>query len=288
MTGIDLLILALFALCAGLGAVRGWRRSTLDVVSLIVGLLVGLFLYPAGEWLLRKLLGLPDLLAGPLGFGLMIALGVVGSVLLLGRWAAREEVLTNLSRVGGALLSLLLGAMGMGPFLTLASVFFSSPQQVDRAPLARPFLAAVPYTYQAVELLGVRVPKVVMVPDNFETELDRGLPRRPQFRPINFTKLDGSTCIKCRGKMKFLGYQRKDGCPIPIPKFMCTQCGRTSDGCQGFESFHEMYHECPVTVAEKGYKLDCGVWTNGDLVVPQGPCPVCGKEYRAPAERPSK
>ena len=38
-----------------------------------------------------------------------------------------------------------------------------------------------------------------------------------------------------------------------------------------------LYGKCPVELAEKGEKFDCGQWPNHLLVKPKGPCPVCGK-----------
>jgi hypothetical protein len=278
MTGIDALILVLLAVSAGLGAARGWRRGLVDLASLVGGLLLALVGWPAGHWLLRHVIGLPDLLSGPLGVGLVAAAGVALISLLGTRWVLREQELTRPSRVAGGGIGALLGAIGVGPMLLLAATVFGAADQLQQSALARPFLAALPGTYNAAELLGVRVPKVVMVPVSFATESDGTAPRFPTFRPINFRRLEGSTCLKCRERMKFLGYKTKDRL-IPVPKFQCGSCGRTSDGCQGFESFHAMYHGCPVSVADKGYQLDCGIWTNGEMVWPKGPCPVCGKEY---------
>ena len=283
MTGIDAFILVMLACAIGLGVGRGWRRGVIDLVSLVGGLTFALIAWPVGHWVFRSVIGLPDLFAGPLGVGLVAAVGVVGIGWLGAKWAGREEELSRRSRVTGGMVGLLLGLIGMAPFLLLVSLATRESDQLERSRLAQPFLAALPLMYEVPELLGLRVPKVVPVPTNFDSEFGEQPRRWPTFRPINFRSLDGATCIKCRGRVKFVGYRRKEG-PLPIPKFRCEGCGRTSDGCQGFESFHEMYKACPVDVAEKGYKLDCGVWTNGELIWPRGRCPVCDKEYRQRVE----
>jgi len=78
--------------------------------------------------------------------------------------------------------------------------------------------------------------------------------------------------------MRFLGYKRVRGSRI-APKFRCARCGRTTDGCQSFQGMHAIYNECPVEIARRDIKLNCGVWTNRDWVYPLGPCPVDGRSF---------
>lgn len=99
-----------------------------------------------------------------------------------------------------------------------------------------------------------------------------------QFLRVNFSRLNGVTCINCRTPVEFLGYRFSRGTMIS-PEYRCPKCGRTSDGCQTFEGFHIIYGKCPVDLANQGVEFDCGVWTNGWWTLPHGKCPVCGKEY---------
>lgn len=305
MNGVDAVIIIVMLLAATGGAKRGAYYGLLDVACLVGGLLVGVLTYPLGHWLLRRALGLPDLLSGPLGFALMVVVAAA-AIWFLGRsLAAREEQPSRTSRVVGGLAGLVLATIGLGAFLVLMGTASAGRQvkpewqgvpgqvveELPEAPegpisqsrLAQPLLEVVPLSLRAIELMGVKVPRVVMVPPDFERELNLGVQRVPVFRPINFSSIDGAKCIKCAGEVAFVGYKRKGG-SFPFPKFECTDCGRTSDGCQAFEGFHEMYHACPFQVANKGGRLDCGVWTNGDWVVPQGQCPVCHRvlELQAP------
>jgi hypothetical protein len=97
---------------------------------------------------------------------------------------------------------------------------------------------------------------------------------------INYSRLNGSTCIECRAAVKFIGYHRRFEVAVS-PKFVCPVCGRTSDGCQTFEGFHRMYGRCPVDVAEALGPIDCGVWPNDRPVYPKGVCPLDGKSVPA-------
>ncbi|MGD8239876.1 MAG: CvpA family protein [Armatimonadota bacterium] len=280
MNGIDLLIVLVLLLAGYWGARRGIRAGLLDLACIVGGLGAGLLGFPVGWWLVRKTLGMPDLISGPLGFVLMVAVGATVVGLIVSRVVKPRKKPSRASRLGGATLNVLLAYVVLGIFLQLMTAAAQPKSQIGESRLAQPLLAVVPLALRAAEMPGLDLPRVVPLPRSFERgDFELNAPRYPTFRPINFSKLDGSTCIKCRGKLKFLGYRFKGGGPLPSPKYECAQCGRTTDGCQGFESFHKMYQECPMTVANRGAKLDCGVWTNGDWIVPEGPCPVCGKTF---------
>ena len=277
LNGVDLLIIFIFVVAAYWGAKRGVHAALLDIGCIVAGLAVGLVGYPLGWKLVRKLLALPDVLSGPLGFLLMVAIGATAGGLIGGRLVRQREAPSVASRVGGGALNVLMAYLVLGIFLRLMAGVEEPNGRISRSRLAPPLLAIVPDVLRIVELPGLDLPRVVAVPRWSEGEFEIGATRYPTFRPLNFSKLNGSTCINCRGKMRFLGYYFKDA-PLPSPKFQCAQCERTSDGCQGFESFHKLYQECPVTLAQQRIELDCGVWTNGEAVVPLGECPVCGKE----------
>lgn len=303
MNGIDVLVILLLAICAWSGARRGWRWSLLDLACLVVGVVFGIYTFPLAVVLLRKVLALPLLIAGPVGFLLMALLGsgivwFAGTRLLSGRSSQANGDSASApgglawrfaNRCGGAAISLVMGCIGVGAFLMLIGMGASSREQIQRSALGRCFRAAMPPALGAAEHLGVDLPRVVMVPRELTRAFEFSPIRVPRFVPINFTKLNGSTCIKCRGKAAFLGYKWKD-LSTPSPKFRCTVCGRTSDGCQTFEGFHKMYADCPFTLADQGALLDCGVWTNGDGVVPLGVCPVCGRRLnlRARGDFPTR
>ncbi|MBC7327773.1 hypothetical protein H5T87_06625 [bacterium] len=188
----------------------------------------------------------------------------------------------------GIIGKLLGGFLGMVLFFFLSGALALLNPPSEKSPLAMLAEKAMPRLIILSEKLHIDPPKLVYHPSTFEGEWSsEGLWEgriEYRFERFAFSQLDGSTCIACRGKVKFLGYFRKGRAPL-VPKFQCTVCGRTSDGCQTFEGFHKIYGICPVEEAEKGVELDCGTWTNGNWVVPKGKCPVCGREYRPPLSR---
>jgi len=131
----------------------------------------------------------------------------------------------------------------------------------------------------------VTLPKLVTLPFAYGGEFDYGHPA-VRFLRYNFAKLDGATCIKCRGPVEFKGFLLRSGGAM-MPLIVCTTCGRKSDGCQTFEGFHALYQACPVDYAVKGQRFDCGNWTNFEWVSPDGECPIDKKvlpswEYHFP------
>jgi len=146
---------------------------------------------------------------------------------------------------------------------------------LERSHLARPFLDVAPAFYYAADRLNIDLPVLNTRAIRFE---DEGLAAQATLvERINYSRLDGATCINCRAPVRFTGYRRRFDISVS-PRFVCPNCGRTSDGCQTFEGFHRMYGHCPVDVAAELGPIDCGVWANGFAVYPEGECPVDGKE----------
>jgi hypothetical protein len=175
------------------------------------------------------------------------------------------------------------GILGMVLFFLLAGALSLLWAPSERSSLSQLAERTMPRLIILSEKLHIDPPKLLYHPSTFEGEwspegLWQGKIER-RFERLAFSQLDGGTCIACGGKVKFLGYFRKGSNPL-VPKFQCTVCGRTSDGCQLWEGFHKIYGICPVDEANKGVLLDCGTWTNYKWVVPKGRCPVCGKEYK--------
>lgn len=278
MNGIDFLIVLVVGLNVYYGMRRGLYQGLIDLFSLFLSLIVATWTYPAGAWLILKLLGLPSPLRDLLGF-ILIAVLVIKGVSYLGLLIPEEkEPSAKVDKVGGGCIGGILGILLCALVLSALGGLPARPG-IEESLFGNPFVQSVPRLYERFERLGFDLPKLIRLPRDYQDPQSEIEKTQLQFRRLNFTRLDGATCIKCRGKMKFLGYLRPGEGPL-APKFQCTQCGRTTDGCQSFEGFHAMYRKCPTQVANEGYKLDCGVWTNGDPVVPQGPCPVCGSLAR--------
>ncbi|MDW7730780.1 MAG: hypothetical protein SCJ94_12400, partial [Bacillota bacterium] len=118
------------------------------------------------------------------------------------------------------------------------------------------------------------LPRINTYPENLVTYIDTVGAYTDQ-RGTNYRELDQSTCFACGEPVDFMGYA-DNGKGSVSPKFICSGCGRTSDGCQTYEGYHVMYNVCPVEMANQGYRFDCGIWNNNRYVRPEGPCVVCG------------
>jgi hypothetical protein len=173
------------------------------------------------------------------------------------------------------------GVIGLAVGLLIATVFVPvigrggwGREAVPRSVLARPLLQTAPAPYYIADALNLDFPmlnaRAIRFEDEGQTEQTALVER------VNYSRLNGSTCIECRAAVKFAGYHRRFEVAVS-PKFVCPKCGRTSDGCQTFDGFHKMYGRCPVDVAEALGPIDCGVWPNDRPVYPKGVCPIDGK-----------
>lgn len=278
MNGIDFLILLVVGLNIYYGARRGLYQGFIDLFSLVPSLILATWFYPAGGWLVLKLIGLPAPFCDVMGF-ILIAIGIIKLVSYLGLLIPEgQEPPGKVDKVGGGTIGGILG-IGLCALILSALSGLISQEEVEESLLGHPIVRSVPKLYERFERLGFDLPKLIRLPRDYQDPRSEIEKTHLQFRRLNFTRLDGATCIKCRGKMKFLGYLRRGTGPLS-PKFQCTHCGRTTDGCQSFEGFHLMYHKCPIQIANEGYELDCGVWSNGDPVIPRGPCPICGSSVQ--------
>lgn len=313
MNQVDFLIAVIVAASALSGARRGLIQSAGDVVSLLLGLIVGALAYPLAAAPIRWITAASEAVSGTLGFIIISVLTVALTGWAFSLLSARLEGVdptaspsraagphearpqpgkllsrarTRMSRLGGAAFGAAFGIFFAAIVVMGSALLPGASQPVSRSRLASAITFIVPRLHENLESVGVPLPKLVQLPADYRDELRGVNPSGPprvnqgrQFLRVNFTRLDGAMCINCRNATVFEGYRFSRG-TLMSPRFRCPQCGRTSDGCQTFEGFHAVYGACPAELAEEGLQFDCGVWTNGWFVVPRGPCPVCGKEYR--------
>ncbi len=282
MNQVDFLILVVVAASAISGARRGLISSAGDIISLLLGLVLGSVSYPAGAALLRWLVGASEVAANALGFVLISVLTVLAASWGFSFLSSRFEVGKRASRAGGAGFGAAFGIFFAAILVMASALLPGSAEPIGRSRLAAGITALVPRLHENLESVGIPLPKLVNLPTDYRDELS-GVNRGRQFLRINFARLDGAMCINCRDSVNFEGYQFSRG-TLMSPRFRCPECGRTSDGCQTFQGFHEIYGACPATLAGEGIQFDCGVWTNGWWTVPLGPCPVCGKEFQQPEQ----
>jgi len=181
---------------------------------------------------------------------------------------------TGWGRAAAGIVGLAIGLLIAAAFVPVIGRGGWGREAVPRSVLARPFLQTAPALYYIADALNLDFPmlnaRAIRFEDEGQTEQTALVER------INYSRLNGSTCIECRAAVKFAGYRRRFEVAVS-PKFLCPACGRTSDGCQTFEGFHKMYGRCPVDVAEALGPIDCGVWPNDRPVYPNGVCPIDGK-----------
>ena len=278
MNQVDLLVIVVVGACTFSGARRGLILSAGDIVALALGLLLGSLCYPIGAGLLGWIFGLSAAAAGALGFALVTVLLVVLTAWGFSLLSRRFEVYGVPSRVGGAAFGVAYGAVLAAVIILLSGILPGGASAVAQSALGPRLIALVPRLHEGMESAGFPLPKLVRLPTDYKGELEGGNVGL-QFLRVNFTRLDGATCLNCRSAVEFEGYRLSRG-TLMSPEFRCPKCGRTSDGCQTFEGFHAIYGQCPVVLADEGLRFDCGVWTNGWWTVPHGQCPVCGRMYR--------
>jgi multisubunit Na+/H+ antiporter MnhB subunit len=248
---------------------RGLAHALVDVARVILAVAAGL----GAAATLQRLTRSPSLaLAGFVAVALFVVLATA--------WlAARSRTDPRwgrgvAGRVGAGLIGLGLGLAICATFVPAVAQLPAVRERVGRARLAQAFLEFSPWLYRAADLLNASLPTLGATARRFEDE-GRPVPGRLVER-INYSQLDGSTCIECGAAVRFEGYRRRFTVSVS-PLFRCPNCGRTSDGCQTFEGFHRMYGRCPTDVADSLGPIDCGVWPNSRPVVPHGSCPVCSR-----------
>lgn len=259
----------------GLHSLSGLRQGLVRQVLGLAGVILALVLaFQNFEGLGRVLLDhfqLPPPIANMVAFCLIVVavFAVMNIIGYLWSSVSRVTPLSLVDSVGGAAFGFLKGAVVVGIVIVILMALPVGPVRdaLGNSTLARHFLNAAPVVYQRIEQsLPANVPRFLITPEGI------------QFRRVDFSSLEGARCIACGGRVKYMGMVRRG--LASSPKFVCTKCGRISDGCQTYQGFHLIYGECPVEKSQRGYRLDCRVWPNGKFVVAPGPCPVCGARLK--------
>ena len=279
---LDILLLLLLFIFLMRGISIGLIGSVFEVLSILAGMLAASKYYSlAGNYFMGRS-PIPDGLVDTISFvGIFIIVSALvtaaGSLVSL---VTRLRFIRLLDRIGGSITGTVVGMAVAGMVLVLLTTFpligdFDS--RVEESQLAPAMLGLMDGLYEkSTILLPVDFPRLAFYPEQL-TDFSR---EGPAFKTINFKDLEGSTCINCEGKVEFEGYLSTDENSIS-PRFICSDCGRSSDGCQTFEGYHIMYEGCPIVLGRQGYRFDCGVWTNGNFERPRGECPVCGEKSTA-------
>lgn len=275
-TGIDFIIVLLGISGILLGVVRGFVGSIIDLTGITAGLILASIVYEAPVHLFKRF-NITGNAVELVCFLLSSVVLVFTIILLLDLLRKRVDIKHFLDRFFGLLPGIIEGFIFAGGILVVMSVSFNSATEIQGSKTAKYVIRFIPKVYEKIERKGVTLPKMIFLPKNYGDEFNP-LNKTIQFIRTNFVELEGATCLKCDGKVKFAGYFPKLGVAV-IPEFVCTKCGRTSDGCQTYEGFHLLYRVCPVKLAKQKQRFDCGNWPNREIIIPEGPCPVCGTEF---------
>ncbi len=273
-----IVIVKIAALLRGISV--GLIGSVFTVLSIAAGITCAARYYAAAStWLLQQIT-LPTALADLVSFAVifLIAAAVVQFVAALFASITRLRIIRLADRIGGAAAGLLIGIAVTGLILVLLTSFplmAGLQDQVGQSALAPTLIDTGHTVYgKAMDLLPVDLPSLAFYPEQLTDYFQQT--GQPELRRIDFKQLDGAACFVCGDSVGFLGYMTNRYGSVS-PKFQCTGCGRTSDGCQTFEGHHLMYEECPVVLGRRGYRFDCGIWSNLNYHRPTGTCPVCGE-----------
>ncbi len=282
---LDLIVILIIAAAVIQGIRAGLIRSIFSVAGLAAGFFAAINYYgPAGSMIIRHI-NMPQIIADILSFIVIFAI-TAALVHLIGSFIAiltRFSLFKLADKVGGSAAGLLIGLIVVGIILIMITafpIFNGFHDQVEQSYLAPPIVETTEQVYNELgELLPVELPQLTMFPEELSSYLSvvTNHSEQSDHSRVNFKGLDGATCFVCGGPVEFLGYLDNSMNSLS-PKFICTDCGRTSDGCQTYEGYHEMYQLCPVELGRQGYRFDCGVWTNHSYHRPTGPCVVCGAE----------
>ena len=198
---------------------------------------------------------------------ILIAIVVSGSFHLVAVLAKgyKSSPISLFDKLGGSVFGIVKGVLLIAfILLIIGSIPWPKLHQVlEESGLASDIGRVTPFMYGIVErALPASVPRLLITPEG------------PQLRKTRFSDLNGATCVDCRGEVEFKGFQSRG--LASSPKFICSRCGRTSDGCQTFEGYHQIYERCPVETSNQGIAIDCDSWPNNKPILAKGPCPVCG------------
>lgn len=281
MNWIDLGIILIIILLVLDGFRAGLIHKTAQVIGVVLGLLVSAAYYTlVGNFLIEQF-NIPSGVADAISF-LVVFFAVFTVVVCAGSLIGvitRLKLLRVFDRAGGAVLGFLLGIFISGVVLLIATTFpvvSSYNVPVEESRYGADTIRMVEGVYELAESsLSLDIPRLAFNPEDLSLLLEEG-GKVPDFRLINFSQLEGATCIACGGSAEFLGYLRTEK-GVVTPKLVCRDCGRTSEGCQTYEGHHLLYDRCPAVLGRMGYRTDCGMWPNGDYVRVTGTCPQCGE-----------
>ncbi|MCS7180612.1 MAG: hypothetical protein NZ891_04595, partial [bacterium] len=250
--------------------------GVIDIIGIFGGVSLGSIAYRAPVNLFRRfnIIGTPvDILFFHL-FSFLFILSIIVGIEVLRKKVYIKHIL---DRIFGFFTGIIEGIFFANFLLNIMSSSPNTAKEISQSKFGKYFNRFVPKIYEKSDRIKITLPKLIALPNNYLDEFQKEK-LKITFKRANFASIEG-TCINCGEKVKFSGYFIKEGTAV-IPRFKCNSCGRTSDGCQTFEIFHFLYNECPVELAKKGIRFDCGNFPNHEFIMPKIQCPVDKKQLQ--------
>lgn len=277
---LDVTIAIILILSLVQGIRTGLIRSVFNIAGVLAGIITAMNYYTLLGSFILEYIYFPEIAVNVFSFIIIFSFTVV-IVHLIG---SVFHSVTGFSpvriadKLGGSTLGLVIGLTVVGILLILMTsfpVYAEFPDQVEKSYMAPVIMDITTVVYDSLsEVLPFKLPLINTYPESLVTYIDT-VGAYTDKQGTNYKELDQSTCFVCSEPVDFMGYV-DNGKGSVSPKFICSGCGRTSDGCQTYEGYHQMYDACPVELSNRGYRFDCGIWTNNRYVKPEGPCVVCG------------
>ena len=277
---IIIVIIAIISFIQGIRA--GFIKSIFTLTGLVAALLAALRFYSPLSTFAAEYIPLPRLFLDPFFF-IFVFLIVISVIYYVGALVSSITLISLfklIDKAAGSLSGLIIGLLITGLLLIIFTALPLYPGFDEQARQSRLASAVMGTTVSVFEnyqdYLPFELPRFISKPETLSLYMN-SITTLTEHSNINFVSLDSSTCFVCGNEVQFIGYidNAQDSFS---PKFICSECGRTSDGCQTYEGYHLMYDECPVALGNKGYRLDCGIWPNQNYQRASGPCIVCGTD----------
>ncbi|HOV21499.1 MAG TPA: CvpA family protein [bacterium] len=274
-TGIDFLTIILLLIGIFIGIIRGFVGNLIDIIALCIGISLSSIIYRGPVTLFRNF-GITGNAIELTCFLLSVLILTFAIIILFELLRKRIDIKHIVDRIFGVLTGFIIGMVLTGIIYITMSSSYDSAKNLQESKFPKYIIKYIPKVYEKTDKIGIILPKMFFISDSYEEEFNYES-KKIKFEKLNFVKFENLTCIKCNSKVEFDGYIPYVGAAL-ISKFTCTSCGRISDGCQTFEIFHFLYHQCPIDKAITRMKFDCPRFPNHEWIAPRGPCPVDKKE----------
>ena len=281
MNWLDLLVVIIVIIMAIEGFFAGMVRKIAQIAGIIAGLLAATYYYAKVSDLILEKFAFSEVISDISSYAMVFIIvyaivSIAGKIVgILVRFAPVKAI----DRLGGASIGLIAGFVISGAVILLMTTFSirnDYQTAINESFLGKPAVIAVEEVYSFAEnSLLANMPRIAYRPESDTGKSDlENKSILSSYMLIDFSSLKGAICIQCGGELEYLGYQKNKDDNIS-PKFICHNCGRTSDGCQSFEGHHLLYDRCPEIMGLQGYRTDCGIWPNDNFIRVTISCPVC-------------